>query len=105
MEGANPWAGNLYGPTLFVEPESRYLVANEADPEGILQASGAIFVGTLPEGEGIANTEVSWAGKQWTMVMWPLPDGYFERNHLASQRAGQIARAAGGRRGYHGACP
>ncbi len=82
LEGANPWAGPLYGPLLFVEPGTRYVVANEADAEGILQADGDVFVGTLPEGEGIANTAVSWAGKRWTMVMWPLPDGYFDRRRL-----------------------
>lgn len=82
LEAANPWAGTLNGPILFVEPRSRYVVANEADPEGILKAAGDVFVGTLPDTEGIANTAVSWAGKQWTMLRWPLPDGYFDRRRL-----------------------
>jgi hypothetical protein len=82
LEAASPWASPLYGPILFVEPESRYVVANEPDPEGALRDMGGVFVGTLPQSEGIANTAVSWIGKRWTMLVWPLPRGYFERRRL-----------------------
>lgn len=82
LEAANPWSGQLHGPLLIAEPESRYVVGNEADPEGALRAIDGVFVGTLPESEGIANTAISWAGKRWTMVVWPLPRGYFERRRL-----------------------
>jgi hypothetical protein len=84
MSGANPWQGRLYGPMLFVEPESRYVVANEADAEGILQPVDGVFSGVLPEDKGIANTVISWGGRHWTMVIWPLPSGYFERRRLVA---------------------
>jgi hypothetical protein len=67
------WGKTLYGPMLFVQPESRAVVANEADGSGLLQKQGDVFVGVLPKDVMIANTAVDWAGKRWTMVMWPLP--------------------------------
>src|SRR5512134_323215 len=76
------WGVPLYGPMLFVEPESRFLVANEADAQGALVAQGGLFTGTLPPEEGIANTAVDWAGKRWTMVMWPPPENRYARRRL-----------------------
>lgn len=84
LEAANPWPAALYGPILFVEPSSRYVVANQADSAGALsrdEASG-VFAGTLPEDVAVANTAVEWSGKRWTMLMWPLPAGYFARRAL-----------------------
>lgn len=78
----SPWPGSLAGPTLFADPETRYVVANRADAEGHLARAGDVWVGTLPEGEGIANTAVEWAGVRWTMVAWPLPRGAYERRRL-----------------------
>jgi hypothetical protein len=68
------WGKTLYGPMLFVQPESRAVVTNEADGSGLLQKQGDVFVGVLPKDAMIANTAVDWAGKRWTMVMWPLAD-------------------------------
>lgn len=84
LESANPWPGTLYGPILFVEPSSRYVVANEADAAGVLgpDEPGGVVAGTLPEDVAIANTAVDWSGKRWTMLVWPLPAGYFARRAL-----------------------
>ena len=71
---ANLWNVPLYGPILLVDPDSRAVVANQADGEGRLQQKGGAFVGTLPEDENIANTATKWAGTKWTMIMWPLPE-------------------------------
>lgn len=84
LDPASPWPGPLYGPILFVDPASRYVVANEADPEGVLQAVDGVFVGSLPAGTGIANTAMRWSGQTWTMVMWPLPAGYYARRRLVA---------------------
>jgi hypothetical protein len=64
------WGVRLYGPTLFVDPQTRALVANQADAEGRLKQVGELWVGTLPAEIGIANTATKWAGVNWTMVMW-----------------------------------
>lgn len=79
LESANPWPVALYGPILFVERSSRYVVANQADSAGVLSPTepGGVFAGTLPEDVVIANTAVDWSGERWTMLIWPLPTGYF----------------------------
>src|SRR5690349_3530731 len=69
-DGGKLWGRPLYGPTLFVDPQTRYVVANQQDASGILKASGGVFEGTLPKDVVIANTATDWAGTHWTMVMW-----------------------------------
>jgi hypothetical protein len=64
------WGVRLYGPILFVDPQSRTVVTNQADAEGKLKQQGTLWVGTLPPEVGIANTATKWAGVNWTMVMW-----------------------------------
>jgi hypothetical protein len=67
------WKVPLCGPLLFVDYNTRYAVANRADVEGKLKPLDGVFAGTAPEELGVANTATKWAGVEWTMVMWPLP--------------------------------
>ena len=67
------WKAQLCGPLLFVDPDTRYAVANQADAEGKLKPLGGLFAGTVPPELGVANTALKWAGVEWTMVIWPLP--------------------------------
>ena len=67
------WRVPLCGPLLFVDYGTRYAVANQADTEGKLKPLDGVFAGTAPEELGVANTATKWAGVEWTMVMWPLP--------------------------------
>ncbi|WP_082607383.1 hypothetical protein [Lysobacter sp. Root983] len=67
------WGTSLCGPILLVDYTDRSVVANVADKEGRLVASGALFAGTLPESVIIANTPTEWAGVRWTQLLWPLP--------------------------------
>lgn len=76
------WGRAVYGPMLFVDPQSRQIVANQADAQKKLTPEGAVFVGALPEEIGIANTAVKWAGTHWTMVMWPLSELPYTRGRL-----------------------
>lgn len=70
-DGGKLWGRALYGPILFVDPQTRYVVANQADASGVLKAVGeGIFAGTLPNDVVIANTATDWGGTHWTMVMW-----------------------------------
>lgn len=82
LDAGNPWPGMLYGRLMFVDPGTRYVVANQADSQGTLEADGAVFAGRLPEDLPVANTAVTWAGRRWTMLMWPPPAGYFARRVL-----------------------
>jgi hypothetical protein len=76
------WNQPLYGPMLFVDSNSRSVVTNQADPQGLLRKQGDVFIGELPEVVNIANTSTAWAGVTWAMVMWPLPTERQERVQL-----------------------
>lgn len=69
-DGGKLWGRPLYGPILFVDPRTRYAVANQVDAGGVLKGEGGVFVGTLPKDVIIANTATDWSGTHWTMVMW-----------------------------------
>jgi hypothetical protein len=68
------WKVPLYGPMFFVDPDTHMVVANQADREGKLHPQDGVYVGQLPAEMGTANTAVHWAGLDWTMVNWPLPE-------------------------------
>lgn len=72
-DGGKLWGRPLSGPMLFVDPNSRMVVANEADKNRALKLEGDVFVGKWPQDMNVSNTAVDWSGKRWTMVMWPLP--------------------------------
>jgi hypothetical protein len=55
-----------------VDPDTRALVANQADPKGVLTHQGAVFTGLLPPSEAISNSPMPWSGTTWTELIWPL---------------------------------
>jgi len=73
------WGRSLSGPLLFVNAASREILAEVADPEGRLIRDGGLYRGTLPVTEPAANSAIHWAGRHWTMVLWPLPGDSLER--------------------------
>ena len=80
QEGGRLWGKKLYGALFFVDPETRYVVANQPDSEGVLHATDGLYVGTLPKEILVSNAPVEWQGKRWTMLMWPtLPGDTIER--------------------------
>jgi hypothetical protein len=81
-DGARLWGVPLYGPMLLVDPETRFVVANQQDGAGHLAEVDGVFIGQLPEGESIANTGYRWAGVTWTMLIWPLPTNRYARGRL-----------------------
>jgi hypothetical protein len=68
------WGQELYGPILFMEPETHAVVANQPDREGKLVPRDGVYAGKLPLEMASANTAIHWAGVDWTMVMWPPPE-------------------------------
>jgi hypothetical protein len=70
-EGGRLWGKKLYGGLFFVDPETRAVVANEPDSEGVLHAASGVYVGMLPKEIIVSNAPVEWQGKRWTMLMWP----------------------------------
>ncbi len=67
------WGRSLCGPIMIVDPADRAVIANQADPGGVLVAKDGVFVGTLPPAATIANTRVEWSGTAWTQLLWPVP--------------------------------
>ena len=78
------WGVPLYGPTMFVDPNTRFIVANQMDRDGRLSANREVYTGTLEPTVNIANTSVSWAGTMWTMVDWNAvsPTDSYDRARL-----------------------
>jgi hypothetical protein len=76
------WAISLCGPMMFVDPNTRTVVANHPDAGGRLQAEGGAFIGSLPPDQVMANTAVDWSGVRWTQMVWPLPEDERERDTL-----------------------
>jgi len=71
QEGGRLWGKKLYGSLFFVDPDTRAVVANEPDSDGVLHPMDGVYVGTLPQEVIVSNAPVEWGGKRWTMLMWP----------------------------------
>ena len=76
------WGKLLCGPMIFVDPTSRFAVANQNDVQGVLHARDGLFTGVLPASLPVANTATDWSGVRWTMVLWPLPQNARNRKRL-----------------------
>ncbi|MEE1946623.1 hypothetical protein VRU48_15970 [Pedobacter sp. KR3-3] len=81
------WNKDLYGPTIFVDPKTRKLFANEADTAGLLKPNGHNYSGVLPAKINIANTAINWGGKRWAMIMLPLPPDQQHRLNLLAHES------------------
>lgn len=92
------WGVQLYGPTLFVDPNSRSVVANQIDQGGLLTADQGVYIGTLPYENNISNTAVEWSGIHWTMVNWNAvsnTDPYDRKRLLIHESWHRIQREIG----------
>jgi hypothetical protein len=79
-EAGHLWGKKLYGALFFVDPDTRAVVANEPDLQGVLHAANGVYVGTLPQEVIVSNAPVDWQGKRWTMLMWPtIPTDTIDR--------------------------
>lgn len=80
-EGGKLWGQKLYGKMLFVDPQTRFAVANEPDAQGTLHESDGVYVGTLPESVIISNAPTEWEDARWTLLMWfTVPDNRIDRS-------------------------
>lgn len=81
-DNGNLWGIKLYGPILFVNPQTRFIIANDMDSTGYLKKTGELFCGQFPTNMNVANTTINWRGIKWTMLVWPLPENQFQRKIL-----------------------
>jgi len=82
-DGGKLWGQVLYGPILFVDQQSRAVIANQQDSQGRLHLNGDVFEGTLTSDVTPSDTPVEWAGTRWTMLVWQLvPDDRLTREKM-----------------------
>jgi hypothetical protein len=76
------WGKRVDGPMLFVDPQSRQIVANMPDSSRSWREQNGVWSGTLSPDQSPANTSIVWAGRHWSMVMWPVSDNRYSRGRL-----------------------
>jgi hypothetical protein len=82
-DGGRLWGRSLCSPLLFADPQKGVLMASQPDRQGNLKPAGdGLWTGPLPRGLSPANTATDWAGVEWTMLVWPLPDDPVRRRRL-----------------------
>lgn len=81
------WGKHLYGPVMFVNPETKEIVTNENDNYGSLKDVNGVYAGKLSEKDVVANTAYNWNGKIWTMIIMPLPGSDYERRVLLAHES------------------
>ncbi len=73
------WGRSLCGPIALVARRSHLVVANDTVPGWPYMRMNDAFITALPPDQGVANTSFTWQGREWTMVVLPLPDDRFDR--------------------------
>lgn len=81
-DGGKLWGKSIYAPTLFIDPQTLDVVSNESDNENLLAKHGNLYTGKFPADKIIANSITQFGGKNFTMVMYPLPEDDYTRNSL-----------------------
>jgi hypothetical protein len=82
LDNGNLWGENLWAPILLIDNESRFIVANQLDTDGLLKEAGNVCIGFFPEDKAVANSTTDYGNKHWMMVMYPLPSNDYSRNQL-----------------------
>jgi len=89
------WDKTLCGPTLLVDPSTRWVVTN-TDPGAGFEKSEEVYIGRLPEQFTPSNTSIAWNGRSWAMIMLPLPsDPFFRFDVLAHESFHRIQPSLG----------
>ena len=81
-DNGNLWGKTLYGPTMFVDVQTRNLVANQQNKENSFEQKGNLFFGRLPDDIIIANTAINYCGEDWTCVIWDGNRDLLTNTHL-----------------------
>jgi hypothetical protein len=76
------WGRSIAGPMMFVDAQSRTVIANERDAQGLLREDKGLWIGTLPSDINPANTSQKFGGRLWSMVVWPVSDNRYARARL-----------------------
>jgi hypothetical protein len=66
------WGKNLWGPVMYVDRNTRKIIANQPDKEGLLKLKDGIYTGTYPRELLIYNNAAKYGGTLFAMA--PLPN-------------------------------
>ncbi len=80
------WGTTLCGPTLLVDPSTHSVVTN-IDAGAEFEKSDGVYIGRLPEQFTPANTSIAWQGREWAMILLPLPSDPFVRFALLAHES------------------
>ncbi|HEY4126649.1 MAG TPA: hypothetical protein VGN70_01235 [Gammaproteobacteria bacterium] len=94
------WGRSLCVPMMFVDPATHQAVLN--GPASGAVADGTLYRVTLPADMQLANTSVSYDGKLWSTVMWPLPNDKVQRDILLMHESYHSIQGALGLQGSGG---
>ncbi len=72
------WGRSLCGPLAIADPKTR---------DAVQILDGRVTTARVPEAVGIANTAVEWDGREWTMLMSPLPEDPTARRVLLAHES------------------
>ena len=81
-DGGALWGQQLFGPMMFVDPNTRSVVANQQNKSGSFVQKGDLYCGQLPEEINLANTSLDYCGERWTCVMWDKGRDAISTTHL-----------------------
>lgn len=84
IDNGNMWGVSLQGPIMFVDSQTKQIVASSPDKFEHLNSADGVYVGTLPDDFIVANTSLEWNGVNWTVVMWQAVShsDFYSRNKL-----------------------
>lgn len=94
-KGAALWGKPLCGALIGVDPVSRAAIANARPGPGFVERAG-LWIGTLPNDVGLANSSVELAGNMFAEIVLPLPaDAENRRVLMAHESFHRIQPALG----------
>ena len=68
------WGKNLFGPVMYIDRNSRKIIANQPDQDGLLKEKDGIYTGTYPRELMINNTAVSYGSTLFAMAPLPMEE-------------------------------
>lgn len=80
------WGKTLCGPTLLVDPSTHSVITN-IDAGAGFEKSDGVYIGKLAEQFMPANTSIDWEGREWAMILLPLPSDPFVRFTLLAHES------------------
>ena len=83
LDNGRLWGRNLYGPIMFSDRQSRRIIANGPDEEGILKYSDGIYSGVYPRDMLISNAPQYFGGVLFAIAPLPPEDDEYRIKTIA----------------------